>query len=99
MRQGSDDPDELHAEAEAFARKNGFHLVQDGREAAIAEGAGTIAVELLKLAEVFRRHRRATRRRRTVGRHGAVGEGAVPDNARDRRMCNGIAGDGALVAQ
>ncbi len=53
VRQGSDDPDELHAEAEAFARKNGFHLVQDGREAAIAEGAGTIAVELLKWPKCF----------------------------------------------
>ena len=53
VREGSDDPDELHAEAEAFARKNGFHLVQDGREAAIAEGAGTIAVELLRWPRCF----------------------------------------------
>lgn len=53
VRQGSDDPDQLHAEAEAFARQNGFHLVQDGREAAIAEGAGTIAVELLKWPKCF----------------------------------------------
>jgi threonine dehydratase len=53
VREGSDDPDELHAEAGAFARKNGFHLVQDGREAAIAEGAGTIAVELLKWPKCF----------------------------------------------
>ena len=53
VRQGSDDPDVLHAEAEAFARKNGFHLVQDGREAAIAEGAGTIAVELLRWPKCF----------------------------------------------
>ena len=53
VRQGSDDPDELHVEAEAFARENGFHLVQDGREAAIAEGAGTIAVELLKWPKCF----------------------------------------------
>jgi threonine dehydratase len=53
LRQGSDDPDELHAEAEAFARRNGFRLVQDGREAAIAEGAGTIAVELLKWPKCF----------------------------------------------
>src|SRR4029078_2655152 len=42
-----------HVEAEAFARKNGFHLVQDGREAAIAEGAGTIAVELLRRPKCF----------------------------------------------
>jgi threonine dehydratase len=53
VRPGSDDPDRLHAEAEAFARQNGFHLVQDGREAAIAEGAGTIAVELLKWPKCF----------------------------------------------
>ncbi len=53
VRQGSDDPDELHAEAQAYARKNGFHLVQDGREAAIAEGAGTIAVELLRWPKCF----------------------------------------------
>jgi threonine dehydratase len=53
VREGSDDPDELHAEAEAFAHKNGFHLVQDGREAAIAEGAGTIAVELLRWPRCF----------------------------------------------
>jgi threonine dehydratase len=53
VRQGSNDPDELHVEAETFARQNGFHLVQDGREAAIAEGAGTIAVELLKWPKCF----------------------------------------------
>jgi threonine dehydratase len=53
VREGSDDPDELHAEAEAFAGKNGFQLVQDGREAAIAEGAGTIAVELLRWPRCF----------------------------------------------
>jgi threonine dehydratase len=53
VRQGSDNPDRLHAEAEAFARQHGFHLVQDGREAAIAEGAGTIAVELLKWPKCF----------------------------------------------
>jgi threonine dehydratase len=43
----------LHAEADAFARKNSFHLVQDGRAAAIAEGAGTIAVELLRWPKCF----------------------------------------------
>ena len=53
VRQGSDDPDVLHAEAEAFAHENGCHLVQDGREAAIAEGAGTIAVELLRWPKCF----------------------------------------------
>lgn len=53
LRVGSDDPDELHAETEAFARKNDFRLVQDGREPAIAEGAGTIAVELLRWPKCF----------------------------------------------
>jgi threonine dehydratase len=53
VRAGSDDPDELHAEAEAFARESGAHLVQDGREAPIAEGAGTIAVELLRWPKRF----------------------------------------------
>lgn len=53
VRAGSDDPDELHAEADAFAREHGAHLVQDGREAAIAEGAGTIAVELLRWPKCF----------------------------------------------
>jgi threonine dehydratase len=53
VRAGSDDPDELHAEAESFARANGFQLIQDGREAAIAEGAGTIAVELLRWPKCF----------------------------------------------
>ena len=53
VREGSDDPDELHAEAKAFAGSNGAHLVEDGREAAIAEGAGTIAVELLRWPKCF----------------------------------------------
>ncbi len=53
VRSGSDNPDELHAEAAAFARDNGAHLVEDGREAAIAEGAGTIAVEMLRWPRCF----------------------------------------------
>jgi threonine dehydratase len=53
VQEGSDDPDQLHAEAEAYARANGAQLVQDGREAAIAEGAGTIAVELLRWPKCF----------------------------------------------
>ncbi|HJY40076.1 MAG TPA: pyridoxal-phosphate dependent enzyme [Steroidobacteraceae bacterium] len=53
VRAGSDDPDELHAEAAAFAHEHGAHLVQDGREAPIAEGAGTIAVELLRWPKCF----------------------------------------------
>ncbi len=53
VQPGSDDPDALHAEAKEFARRNGAQLVEDGREAAIAEGAGTIAVELLRWPKCF----------------------------------------------
>jgi threonine dehydratase len=53
VRAGSDDPDELHAQAATFAREQGAQLVEDGREAAIAEGAGTIAVELLRWPKCF----------------------------------------------
>ena len=53
VRTGSDNPDELHVQAAAFARDTGAHLVEDGREAAIAEGAGTIAVELLRWPKCF----------------------------------------------
>jgi threonine dehydratase len=53
VRAGSDAPDELHAAAAAFAREHGAHLVQDGREAPIAEGAGTIAIELLRWPKCF----------------------------------------------
>jgi threonine dehydratase len=53
VRLGSDEPDELHAQAEQFAHDKGAQLVQDGREAAIAEGAGTIAVELLRWPGCF----------------------------------------------
>jgi len=35
-------------EARACAEKHGYLFIEDGREAAIAEGAGTIGVELLK---------------------------------------------------
>src|SRR5262249_35704482 len=41
------------AEAEAFAAENGALCVVDGREAAIGEGAGTIAMELLRWPEPF----------------------------------------------
>src|SRR5262245_25224609 len=39
--------------ASEFAAKNGAHLVVDGRDAAIGEGAGTIAIELLRGPEPF----------------------------------------------
>jgi threonine dehydratase len=53
VQTGSDNPDALHAEAKEFAQKHGAQLVEDGREAAIAEGAGTIAVEMLRWPKCF----------------------------------------------
>jgi threonine dehydratase len=49
-KQGSD-LEEAHDAARSFASSNGFVLVEDGRDRAIAEGAGTIAVELLRRSE------------------------------------------------
>lgn len=46
-------PDEAIAAARAFADATGALLVEDGRETAIAEGAGTIGVELLEWPETF----------------------------------------------
>jgi threonine dehydratase len=46
-------PDEAQEAARAFAREAGAVLMEDGREIAIAEGAGTIAVELLGYPERF----------------------------------------------
>lgn len=46
-------PDEGIAAARAFAEATGALLVEDGREPAIAEGAGTIGVELLDWPETF----------------------------------------------
>jgi len=40
------DLDAAKAEARAFAADHGFRFVEDGAEAAIAEGAGTIALEM-----------------------------------------------------
>ncbi|MGH7695099.1 MAG: threonine ammonia-lyase [Gemmatimonadaceae bacterium] len=42
------DFDAAKAAARAFAERSGARFVEDGREVAIAEGAGTIAVELLR---------------------------------------------------
>ena len=53
VRTAGDDPDQTHAAAKEFAAQTGALLVQDGREAAIAEGAGTIGVELLRWHEPF----------------------------------------------
>lgn len=45
------DLDEVHSAAREFAAKSGALLVQDGRGPAIAEGAGTIGLELLDWKE------------------------------------------------
>jgi threonine dehydratase len=47
------DYDDAHRAAAAFANETGGRLVEDGRDHAIAEGAGTIAVELLEWPEPF----------------------------------------------
>jgi threonine dehydratase len=49
---GGDD-DEAHIAAQRFAAEHGALLVVDGHEPAIAEGAGTIALELLRWPEPF----------------------------------------------
>jgi threonine dehydratase len=47
------DYDDAHRAAAAFAAQVGGRLVEDGRDCAIAEGAGTIARELLQWSEPF----------------------------------------------
>ncbi len=47
------EPDDAHEAARLFAARTGALLVEDGRNAAIAEGAGTIGVELLRWQEAF----------------------------------------------
>ncbi|HEU5250654.1 MAG TPA: pyridoxal-phosphate dependent enzyme, partial [Thermoanaerobaculia bacterium] len=51
VRQVGRDFDEAHAAAKDFAASNGARMVEDGRDAEIAEGAGTIGMELLRWAE------------------------------------------------
>jgi threonine dehydratase len=53
VRLVGEDSDETHEAASAFARESGGTLIVDGREPALAEGAGTIAVELLRWRESF----------------------------------------------
>lgn len=53
VRMVDGDTDEAHAAARRFAAEHGALLVVDGNEPAIAEGAGTIALELLRWAEPF----------------------------------------------
>ncbi len=53
VRTAGADADETHAATRAFAAANGALLVEDGRDAAIAEGAGTIGVELMRWSDRF----------------------------------------------
>ncbi len=51
VRLVGEDVDAAHLAAKAFAAESGAQLVEDGRDAAISEGAGTIGVELLRWPE------------------------------------------------
>lgn len=53
VRVTSHDGDDAHAAARRFAAEHDARLVVDGNEPAIAEGAGTIGMELLRWAEPF----------------------------------------------
>jgi threonine dehydratase len=53
VRLEGEDFDEAKAAARALAESEGWRFVEDGREAEIAEGAGTIALELCRWPEPF----------------------------------------------
>jgi len=53
VRQVGEDFDAAHQVAKRFAAEIGARLVEDGRDPAIGEGAGTIGVELLRWPEPF----------------------------------------------
>ena len=53
VRTVGNNADDTHAAARVFATESGALLVEDGRDPAIAEGAGTIGVELLRWPEAF----------------------------------------------
>ncbi|HEX9667956.1 MAG TPA: pyridoxal-phosphate dependent enzyme [Thermoanaerobaculia bacterium] len=53
VRQVGEDFDAAHEVAKRFAAEIGARLVEDGRDPAIGEGAGTIGVELLRWPEPF----------------------------------------------
>ena len=53
VRLTGDDFDAAHRAAATFASETGAQLIEDGRDAAIAEGAGTIGLELLRWPEPF----------------------------------------------
>jgi threonine dehydratase len=53
VRLEGEDFDEAKAAARALSESEGWRFVEDGREAEIAEGAGTIALELCRWPEPF----------------------------------------------
>jgi threonine dehydratase len=53
VRTVGEDFDAAHTEAKAFAAEIDAQLIEDGRDRAIAEGAGTIGLELLRWPERF----------------------------------------------
>lgn len=53
VRLVGEDVDAAHLAAKAFAGEEGAQLVEDGRDPAIAEGAGTIGLELLRWPNPF----------------------------------------------
>ncbi|MFL5495767.1 MAG: threonine/serine dehydratase [Gemmatimonadales bacterium] len=53
IRLVGEDFDAAHLAAEAFARESDARMVEDGRDPAISEGAGTIGLELLRWPEPF----------------------------------------------
>jgi threonine dehydratase len=53
VRQVGDDFDAAHAAGREFAAAHGARMVEDGRDPEIAEGNGTIGVELLRWREPF----------------------------------------------
>ena len=53
VRMEGETPNQAHAAAQAFAGETGALLVEDGRHPSISEGAGTIAIELLRWPESF----------------------------------------------
>lgn len=53
VRLAGDDFDAAKAIAKSFAKANGLRFVEDGREPTLAEGAGTIALELCRWPEAI----------------------------------------------
>jgi threonine dehydratase len=53
VRQVGANFDEAHATAKEFAAASGARMVEDGRDVEIAEGAGTIGIELLRWPETL----------------------------------------------